>query len=173
MKQTTMNLQEPDYLDLNKPNGKLDRKNSVSDDAKSDSNVQLHQPIEIVRPASTDGLLTSIVNYLTGICRPRLKIIAHPSTPLPDLPTPSSPIRRLEQPPFAHGLPLPRIPQRTPTTTKRPNLPPPHRLSRHHPPTLPPPNLPLPRPSKIPSRHRKSRRTHLPLRRPNPYSHPG
>ena len=170
-----LSLQEPDYLDLNKPNGKLHRKNSVSDDAKSDSNVQLHQPIEIVRPASTDGPPVSTVNYLTGVYRPRLTIITHPPTALPRLPTPPSTIRRLEQPPFAHELPLPRIPQRTPTTTTKrplPNLPPPHRLSRHHSPTLPSPNLPLPRPSKIPSRHRKSRRTRLPPRRPNPYSRP-
>ena len=47
-----MSLQEPDYLDLNKANGKLDEK---FQDAKSESNTPLHRPIDIVRPASTDG----------------------------------------------------------------------------------------------------------------------
>jgi len=51
IKATAQTLQEPDYLDLNNANGKLE----VKDDNKSDSNVQLHKPIDIVRPASTDG----------------------------------------------------------------------------------------------------------------------
>lgn len=51
-----MALQEPDYLDLNKANGKLDVKAGRKDeDARSDSNVRLHKPIEIVRPASAEG----------------------------------------------------------------------------------------------------------------------
>jgi len=51
-----MALQEPDYLDLNKANGKLDGKARRKDaDAQSDSNVQLHKPIDIVRPASAEG----------------------------------------------------------------------------------------------------------------------
>ena len=54
-----MSLQEPDYLDLNKANGKLEVKDRVSDDAKSDSNVTLHKPIDIVRPASSDGSTSS------------------------------------------------------------------------------------------------------------------
>jgi hypothetical protein len=41
---------------LNKANGKLEEKPSIADDAKSETNVQLHQPIDIVRPASTDGI---------------------------------------------------------------------------------------------------------------------
>jgi phosphatidate phosphatase PAH1 len=49
---SAMGLQEPDYLDLNKANGKLDGK---ADDVKSESNVQLHRGIDIIRPASTDG----------------------------------------------------------------------------------------------------------------------
>ena len=50
-----MSLQEPDYLDLNKANGKLDERRTSADDAKSESNVPLHRPIDIIRPASTDG----------------------------------------------------------------------------------------------------------------------
>ena len=48
-----MSLQEPDYLDLNKANGKLE----VKDDIKSDSRISLHKPIDIIRPASSDGTL--------------------------------------------------------------------------------------------------------------------
>jgi hypothetical protein len=48
-----MSLQEPDYLDLNKANRKLDK----TSDARSDSNIPFHQPIDIVRPASTDRYL--------------------------------------------------------------------------------------------------------------------
>jgi hypothetical protein len=54
-----MSLQEPDYLDLNKANGKLDPKSTIPDDTKSDSNLSLHKPIDIVRPASTDGPTSS------------------------------------------------------------------------------------------------------------------
>jgi len=50
-----MRLQEPDYLDLNKANGKLDERRPSADDVKSESNVVLHRPIDIIRPASTDG----------------------------------------------------------------------------------------------------------------------
>lgn len=53
--QSAMRLQEPDYLDLNKANGKLDERRLSADDAKSESNVPLHRPIDIVRPASTNG----------------------------------------------------------------------------------------------------------------------
>jgi len=53
--QSAMRLQEPDYLDLNKANGKLDERRPSADDAKSEANVPLHRPIDIVRPASTDG----------------------------------------------------------------------------------------------------------------------
>lgn len=57
-----MSLQEPDYLDLNKANGKLDVKTSTSDDAKSDSNIPFHRGIDIPRPASTDGPLPQLNN---------------------------------------------------------------------------------------------------------------
>lgn len=54
-----MSLQEPDYLDLNKANGKLEVKGTAADDTKSDSNLRLHKPIDIVRPASSDGSTSS------------------------------------------------------------------------------------------------------------------
>ena len=60
-----MRLQEPDYLDLNKANGKLDERRPSADDAKSESNVPLHRPIDIIRPASTDG---SKPNFGMGKC---------------------------------------------------------------------------------------------------------
>ena len=61
MKKTAMSLQEPDYLDLNKANGKLAAAvaGDVTDDAKSESNILLHNAIDIVRPASTDGTCDS------------------------------------------------------------------------------------------------------------------
>ena len=42
-------------MDLNKANGKLDERRPSADDAKSESNISLHEPIDIIRPASTDG----------------------------------------------------------------------------------------------------------------------
>lgn len=63
MEKTAMSLQEPDYLDLNKANGKLAAVAvDVTDDAKSESNIQLHNAIDIVRPASTDGIFTAILS---------------------------------------------------------------------------------------------------------------
>jgi len=54
-------LQEPDYLDLNRANGRLDQKGRQSpsmlmDDTKSEMNIPVSgKAIDIVRPASTDG----------------------------------------------------------------------------------------------------------------------
>ena len=58
-----MSLQEPDYLDLNKANGKLNK----TSDAKSESNIPIVRPIDIVRPASTDGPPSSPNGHETDI----------------------------------------------------------------------------------------------------------
>ena len=54
IQKSAMGLQEPDYLDLNNGNGKFDIR-TQPDDAKSEIAIQLHAPLDIVRPASTDG----------------------------------------------------------------------------------------------------------------------
>src|SRR5437762_7586525 len=86
-----MSLQEPDYLDLNKANGKLDEKTS---DAKSELNVPYHRPIDIVRPASSDGPHQPEPRLIIGF-EPR-SLPSHSNHP------PMSPLRRPQSGDWTH-----------------------------------------------------------------------
>ena len=102
-KKSAMGLQEPDYLDLNKANGKLEK-----DDAKSESNVQLSRAIDIIRPASTDG--THPLKNPNR--RLRFKSISPTYSfsfqSFTTIPTSSTTIRRLDRPSL-HRPSLPRL----------------------------------------------------------------
>jgi len=110
-----MALQEPDYLDLNKANGKLDPKaGRKDDDARSDSNVRLHKPIDIVRPASAEGQFPFYPYAVQWTySRIRFTLIAIPYESFVPAISSSSTIRRLDTSTFVNGLTYSRRYERT------------------------------------------------------------